>query len=75
MCPVGEKWAAKGRRRGAVTGWTRASGCGRMAWMGSGWSGTAACSSFHEKAGIVKQQFVVLDREEETSSAVLPSAL
>jgi hypothetical protein len=24
---------------------------------------------------IVKQQFVVLDREEETSSAVLPSAL
>ena len=32
-------------------------------------------NTFHEKAVIVKQQFVVLDREEETSSAVLPSAL
>ena len=31
--------------------------------------------TFHEKALIVKQRFVVLDREEVTSSAVLPSAL
>jgi cysteinyl-tRNA synthetase len=29
-----------------VTGCTRARGCGWMAWMGSGWSGTAACSSY-----------------------------
>jgi len=43
--------------------------------MGFGWYATAAWISFHEKAVIVKQQFVVLDREEETSSAVLPSAL
>jgi hypothetical protein len=46
-----------------------------MSAVGPGWSGTGAWTSFHEKAVIVKQQFVVLDREEETSSAVLPSAL
>ncbi len=46
VCPVGGKWAANVRRRGWVIGWTRARGCGRLARMGSQWSGTAACSSY-----------------------------
>jgi hypothetical protein len=57
--PEGAKLAGTSPKRATATAWTGSCAGGRMAGVGSGWSGTAAWISFHEKALNVKQQFCV----------------